>query len=190
MPRRVRNSSFPRQHTFLREWREYNDLSVDAAAAKMGTSGATVSRIENGKSPYTQDHLENMARVYGTTTAKLLDVRPDVAAGGASENKEGQMSDRAQDLDQRAKAPGARSFQDNFAYPPRAMRLGRAAAYLDISPSTFLRLVDDGLLPRPTKVRGVVSWDRLDLDAAYEDWKAAGDGNTVHALLAQGRRKD
>jgi hypothetical protein len=51
--------------------------------------------------------------------------------------------------------------------------------------STFLRFVDEGLLPPPTKVRGVVSWDRHDLDCAYEDWKAASgdDENTMHKLL-------
>jgi predicted DNA-binding transcriptional regulator AlpA len=73
----------------------------------------------------------------------------------------------------------------NLGYPPRAMRAQRAAAYLDLSVSTFLRFVDEGLLPPPTKVRGVVSWDRHDLDCAYEDWKAASgdDENTMHKLL-------
>lgn len=68
------------------------------------------------------------------------------------------------------------------------MRAERAAAYLDLSPSTFLRLVDEGLLPPPTKVRGVVSWDRYDLDCAYEDWKArsGGEENTMHKLLREG----
>jgi predicted DNA-binding transcriptional regulator AlpA len=81
----------------------------------------------------------------------------------------------------------AHKLQDDVAYPPRAMRAERAAAYLDLSPSTFLRFVDEGLLPPPTKVRGVVSWDRLDLDSAYEDWKAAsGDGgNTMHRILRE-----
>jgi predicted DNA-binding transcriptional regulator AlpA len=62
------------------------------------------------------------------------------------------------------------------------MRVERAAAYLDMSRTSFLRLVDEGLLPRPTKVRGMVSWDRLELDAAYDDWKTAGE-NTIHKLL-------
>lgn len=88
----------------------------------------------------------------------------------------------------------AGKLQDDFAYPPRAMRAERAAAYLDFSTQTFLRLVDEGLLPPGTKLPGhsFVLWDRLDLDAAYEDWKTAsadGDdnGNTMHKLL--GRRK-
>jgi predicted DNA-binding transcriptional regulator AlpA len=69
-------------------------------------------------------------------------------------------------------------------YPPRAMRADRAAAYLDISPTSFFRLVEDGVLPKPTKIRGIVTWDRHDLDAAYEDLKDGNRaGNTVHKLL-------
>jgi len=75
-------------------------------------------------------------------------------------------------------------LQEHPNYPPRAMRLKRAAAYLDISPTTFLDLVHDGLLPQPTKIRGVVSWDRDDLDAAYDDWKAARKSeNLAHKIL-------
>jgi predicted DNA-binding transcriptional regulator AlpA len=57
-------------------------------------------------------------------------------------------------------------LQDTFAYPPRAMRLERAAAYLDISRASFQRLVDEGVLPKPIKIRsGIVCWDRFALDA-------------------------
>jgi predicted DNA-binding transcriptional regulator AlpA len=74
---------------------------------------------------------------------------------------------------------------DDLAYPPRAMRLERGAAYLDISTSTFLRLVDDGDLPQPTRKNGMVSWDRLELDAAYDNWKGGTPRNTMHALLKE-----
>ena len=64
------------------------------------------------------------------------------------------------------------------------MRADRAAAYLDISPASFFRLVEDGVLPKPTKIRGIVTWDRYDLDAAYEDLKDGNRaGNMVHKLL-------
>jgi predicted DNA-binding transcriptional regulator AlpA len=78
---------------------------------------------------------------------------------------------------------------DDLAYPPRAMRAERAAAYLDISTATFFRLVEDGALPKPTKKNGVVSWDRLDLDAAYENWKDENGSheNTMHKLLRGSR---
>ena len=74
---------------------------------------------------------------------------------------------------------------DAYSYPPKAMRLEQAARYLDISTSTFLRLVDDGELPTPTRKNGIVSWDRLDLDAAYENWKTTSSGNSIEKLLRQ-----
>jgi predicted DNA-binding transcriptional regulator AlpA len=77
-------------------------------------------------------------------------------------------------------------LQDSLGYPPRAMRLERAARYLDMSTSTFLRLVDDGELPAPTRKNGIVSWDRLDLDATYENWKTASGGNSIEKLLRDG----
>jgi predicted DNA-binding transcriptional regulator AlpA len=79
---------------------------------------------------------------------------------------------------------------DGLSYPPRAMRAEQAAAYLSISKSLFLVLVDEEILPKPTKVPGhdVSTWDRLDLDSAYDDWKS-GTGqpseNTVHKRLRE-----
>lgn len=80
---------------------------------------------------------------------------------------------------------GSRKMTDDLAYPPRAMRGDRAAAYLDMSPSNFLQLVEDGLMPRPVKIRGVVTWDRLELDAAYENFKTTegAAANSIHKLL-------
>jgi predicted DNA-binding transcriptional regulator AlpA len=48
------------------------------------------------------------------------------------------------------------------------MRAPRAAAYVGVSPSTFLTLVSEGLMPKPKRVRGMVLWDRFELDAAFE----------------------
>lgn len=60
---------------------------------------------------------------------------------------------------------------DTLAYAPRMLRLEHAARYVAVSPSTFLRLINEGQLPKPVKVGGVVAWDRLELDSAVEDWK-------------------
>lgn len=57
-------------------------------------------------------------------------------------------------------------------YPPRGMRRDRAAAYLDMSESSFVRLVDDGDLPRGVPIKGMTVWDRYELDAAFENFKA------------------
>ena len=67
----------------------------------------------------------------------------------------------------------AGKLSNSLAYPPRAMRLEQAAAYLSISTSSFLRLVDEGRCRSATKKHAMALWDRLDLDAAFEDWKTA-----------------
>lgn len=62
-------------------------------------------------------------------------------------------------------------LQDHLAYPPRAFRADRAAAYLSMSTSTFLKLVEEGAMPKGIKVHGMTMWDRLELDAALDNLK-------------------
>jgi predicted DNA-binding transcriptional regulator AlpA len=80
---------------------------------------------------------------------------------------------------------GAKRLADDLAYPPRGMRADRAAAYLGMSTSSFLRLVDAGLLPKGVPVGGMIIWDRLDLDAAFENLKnpEPQSENTMHKIL-------
>lgn len=54
--------------------------------------------------------------------------------------------------------------------PPTARLLSRpeAAAYVGVSPTTFDRMVGDGLMPGPIKVYGRVLWDVRALDAAID----------------------
>lgn len=77
-------------------------------------------------------------------------------------------------------------LSDHIAYPPRGMRAPRAAAYLGMSESTFLGLVEEGKMPPPVKVRGMAIWDRQDLDDAFERMKPdrkSKPRNTVHQIL-------
>lgn len=62
-------------------------------------------------------------------------------------------------------------LQDHLAYPPRTFRAERAAAYLSMGTSTFLKLVEEGIMPKGIKVHGMTMWDRLELDAALENLK-------------------
>lgn len=62
-------------------------------------------------------------------------------------------------------------LQDHLAYAPRGMRADRAAAYVGMATSTFLDLVEARVMPKGIKVRGMRLWDRLDLDAAFEELK-------------------
>jgi hypothetical protein len=69
-------------------------------------------------------------------------------------------------------------LQDSMAYPPRAMKADRAAAYLDMSRSKFLELVDANRLPKPKIIDGIRVWDRLALDSAFNDFpERGGDDN-------------
>jgi predicted DNA-binding transcriptional regulator AlpA len=83
---------------------------------------------------------------------------------------------------------GAHKLADGLSYPPRGMRADRAAAYLGMSTSSFNRLVDDKLMPKGKLIGGMVIWDRLDLDAAFENFKNPDDsrddsGNSMHKIL-------
>lgn len=66
-----------RRRTFIREWREYRGLSQEALGERLETSGASISRIENGTQPYTQDTLEALADALMTDPASLLMRNPD-----------------------------------------------------------------------------------------------------------------
>ena len=72
-----------------------------------------------------------------------------------------------------------RKLQDDLAYPPRAMKAERAAAYLDMSRSKFLELVEADRLPKPKVIDGIRVWDRLALDAAFNDFPDRSDGDSV-----------
>ena len=73
---------------------------------------------------------------------------------------------------------------DTLAYPPRGMRADRAAAYLGMSTSAFLRLVGISM-PHGVPVGGMTIWDRLELDAAFENLKNPDrtSENSMHKIL-------
>lgn len=66
----------------------------------------------------------------------------------------------------------AKTVADNSNYPPRGMRSDRAAAYLGMSEASFLRLVADKVFPPGIPIRGMVVWDRFDLDTSFENLKS------------------
>jgi predicted DNA-binding transcriptional regulator AlpA len=55
------------------------------------------------------------------------------------------------------------------ALPPRGLRRPDAAAYVGVSPTKFDEWVARGVMPTPKRLDGVVIWDRVTLDAAFED---------------------
>jgi predicted DNA-binding transcriptional regulator AlpA len=88
-------------------------------------------------------------------------------------------------------------MQDQLAYPPRGMNADRAAAYLGLGKTKFLELVGAGRMPRPVDMdNGTPRWDRLDLDAAFDDLKdcrrdpVKHDRERLHELLDRQTKGD
>ena len=65
----------------------------------------------------------------------------------------------------------ASRLSDRLAYPPRGMRIARAAAWVGMSERMFLDMVKEGVMPKPMRVKGMTIWDRLELDAAFDRLK-------------------
>lgn len=61
-----------RRKHFIRQWREHRGLTQVQMSERLQVSQATYSRIEAGKSPYSQDFLEATADALSCTPADLL----------------------------------------------------------------------------------------------------------------------
>lgn len=61
-----------RRRTFIKQWREHRGLSQAQLADRLDTSESSISRIESGTQPYTQDVLEAIAEALQTDVASLL----------------------------------------------------------------------------------------------------------------------
>jgi transcriptional regulator with XRE-family HTH domain len=78
MPKRIAfQKKRARRRTFFKEWRLHRGLSQEQLADRLETSVASISRIESGTQPYTQDVLEAMAEALMTDPASLLMRNPD-----------------------------------------------------------------------------------------------------------------
>ena len=60
------------QPTFLRQWREDRQMTLERAGEAVGMSHAQLGRIERGLQPYNQELLEALAELYRTTPASLI----------------------------------------------------------------------------------------------------------------------
>ncbi|MBV9220648.1 MAG: helix-turn-helix transcriptional regulator [Methylobacteriaceae bacterium] len=69
--------SRPRQHIFLREWRQHRGYTLEQLAGMIGTTHATLSRIERGQLPYNQGFLERAAEMLMCEPADLLVRNPE-----------------------------------------------------------------------------------------------------------------
>lgn len=67
--------------TFIRHWREHRGLTLEQLADRIGTTHASLSRIERGLQPYTQPMLEGLAEALQTDPASLIMRNPDDPEG-------------------------------------------------------------------------------------------------------------
>lgn len=81
-----------RRRHFIKEWREYRDLTQEQVADRIGISPTTFGRIENSKVPYNQDFLEEAAYALMCEPWDLLNRDP---------SKEGDVVDLMRRLDDR-----------------------------------------------------------------------------------------
>lgn len=75
----VKRPPHKRAKTFLREWRLFRDLSLEAVADMIEVDHSTLQRLEVGNSPYKQDMMEALAVVYMCSTTDLISVDPTKA---------------------------------------------------------------------------------------------------------------
>ena len=52
---------------------------------------------------------------------------------------------------------------------PRGLSRGQAAEYIGVGVTKFDDMVDDGRMPRPKRIDGRLVWDRVKLDAAFDE---------------------
>lgn len=74
----VKKPKRQRNHTFIKAWREHNNLTQDRAAERIGISRENYGRIENGKVPYNQDFLEVCAVAFNCSASDLLENDPGI----------------------------------------------------------------------------------------------------------------
>lgn len=87
MAAKIKSSSERSRH-FIKDWRELKNMTQEQLAAAIGSTSASISRIENGAQPYTQDSLEAIARVLDVSPADLLASAPGDAPEAADEPQE------------------------------------------------------------------------------------------------------
>lgn len=95
---------------YLREWRTHRHLTqkqvVDRLSAlsddKLPTTEASLSRLENGKQPYSQRVLEALGDIYACEPHELI---------GRNPSKEGDVIDMFSKMNERQKAQAAAVIQ-------------------------------------------------------------------------------
>jgi transcriptional regulator with XRE-family HTH domain len=73
----------PRKRTYIRDWREKRGYTLEEMVGRMevlgvSITGASLSRIERGIQPYSQDIIEAIADALDVTVAQLTEHNPNL----------------------------------------------------------------------------------------------------------------
>jgi len=90
-------SGKPHRH-FFKEWREYRKLSQERLADRLGTTGATVSRMENYQSQYNAGYLQALADALDCEPADLFHPPDRPSVDKLLEQSSPEMQKRVYDL--------------------------------------------------------------------------------------------
>jgi transcriptional regulator with XRE-family HTH domain len=94
----VKKPQRQRLRHFIKEWRDYRQLTQEQVADRIGVSATTFGRIEGNKIPYNQDFLELAADALRCEPWDLLHRDP---------NKEGDVVDLMRHLSDRQREEAA-----------------------------------------------------------------------------------
>lgn len=78
---RVKPRFKQRRRIFLKEWREYRELTQEQLADRVGWGVSNVSQLERGLQGYSQDGLEALAEALQCDPGQLLNVDPSKDEG-------------------------------------------------------------------------------------------------------------
>jgi hypothetical protein len=76
MSRRKRPDDVVLEPTYLREWRVFRKMSLEAVGKVMGLDKSALSKMERNVTPYDQVHLQQMRDIYRVTIPDLLFTDP------------------------------------------------------------------------------------------------------------------
>lgn len=69
---KVRSNPKTKRQTFIRQWREHKNLTLEQVAEELDVTAGALSQLERGVTSYTQPMLEALAYLFGCEPVDLL----------------------------------------------------------------------------------------------------------------------
>ena len=130
-------------HDDLKRARVDAGLTMDAAAAKLGLSQSTLSRIESGDTGVTSQRLVDLASAYGVSPSKLLDGAVERAMSETDLDRMGQVIEFVEEvLSDTSPRPSPRQIRDTVIAIFQQETAASWESGGEFNPRRYQRLVD------------------------------------------------